>query len=156
MRPSGNTVLTTGGSIGIGLALARSLAALDNEVIICGRRRDRLAAARSEVPSLHTKVCDASKPRSRAALVEWVAERSRWLNVLVNNAGVQHCVDLTRGVRDLSDASEEIATKAAFHSLSLSMRHQLRASSVRVFEVAPGSVDGLRRKRDAAFGDMNG
>jgi len=45
MKVSGNTVLITGGSTGIGLALAESFLKLENEVIICGRREERLIEA---------------------------------------------------------------------------------------------------------------
>jgi len=199
MRVTGNTVLVTGGSTGIGLALARSLAERGNRVIICGRRREKLTEAKSSVSALHTKVCDVSKPGSRRALVQWATERFRSLNVLVNNAGIQHCVDFTKGPRDLGEASAEIATnltaplelsamliphlrrrtasaivnitsglaftplasvpvycatKAALHSLSLSMRHQLLGTSIRLFEVAPPMVaaglGGRGHDREAA------
>jgi uncharacterized oxidoreductase len=199
MRVTGNTVLITGGATGIGLALARSLEARDNQVIICGRRREKLAEAKSETPALHIKVCDVSRPGARAALVQWATERFKSLNVLVNNAGIQHRVDFTKGPSDLAEASAEIvtnlvaplelsamliphlrrrkesaivnitsglafaplaavpvycATKAALHSLSLSMRHQLRATSIRLFEVAPPMVatdlGGRRKQRDGA------
>jgi uncharacterized oxidoreductase len=185
--------------MGIGLALARTLATRDNQVIICGRRREKLAEAKSKVPALHTKVCDVSKPGPRIALVRWATERFKSLNMLVNNAGIQHCVDFTKGPRDLAEASAEVATnltaplelsalliphlrrrkesaivnitsglaftplamvpvycstKAALHSLSLSMRHQLRDTSIRLFEVAPPMVatnlGGRRRHREEA------
>ena len=42
MRIDGNTVLMTGGSSGIGLALAERFVKLGNIVIICGRREERL------------------------------------------------------------------------------------------------------------------
>ncbi len=185
MKRSGNTVLITGGATGIGLALAEGFLKHGNEVLICGRRRERLLAARSRFPRLHIRVCDVTKPRSRSALVGWATRRFKSLNILVNNAGIQHAVDFARGPKDLAQAEAEIATnlsapvqlsalliphlrrkkqaaivnissglaftplaavpvycatKAALHSLSLSMRHQLRGTSVRVFEIAPPMV----------------
>jgi len=185
MRNSGNTVLITGGGSGIGLALTEALVRCGNQVIICGRRRNRLRAAQARVPGIHSRVCDISNARSRQALVDWVLSEFMQLNVLVNNAGIQRQVNFLKGSRDLGDADEEIntnliapihlsaqllphlrrkkeaaivnissglaytplavvpvycATKAAVHSWSLSLRHQLRNTSVRVFEVAPPMV----------------
>jgi uncharacterized oxidoreductase len=185
MKISGNTVLITGGATGIGLALAEELLKKGNEVLVCGRRREQLRAAKSRLRQLHTRVCDVTKPRSRLALVRWATDRFRSLNILVNNAGIQHCADFVRGSRDLADAEAEIATnlaapihlsalliphlrrkrqsaivhissglaftplaavpvycatKAAVHSLSLSMRHQLRGTRIKVFEIAPPMV----------------
>ena len=42
MKISGNTILITGGSTGIGLALAIRLLQEDNQVVICGRRKEKL------------------------------------------------------------------------------------------------------------------
>jgi uncharacterized oxidoreductase len=199
MKVTGQTVLITGGSGGIGFALARLLTERGNQVIVCGRRSDKLARAKAKVPALRTKVCDVSRAGSRAALVRWVAERFGSLNVLVNNAGIQRGVDFTKGPRDLDAADEEVATnlvaplalsamliphlrrrkeaaivnitsglaftplatvpvycatKAALHSLTMSMRHQLRGTSIRLFEVAPPMVatdlGGRRRDPEAA------
>lgn len=53
MKMTGNTVLITGGSAGIGLELAKRLLELENEVIICGRSETRLAEAKnSSQPSI--------------------------------------------------------------------------------------------------------
>lgn len=185
MKTSGNTVLITGGGSGIGLALTEELVRRGNQVIICGRRRNRLQAAQTRVPGIHSRVCDISKARSRQTLVDWVLSEFKQLNVLVNNAGIQRQVNFLKGSRDLGEADEEVgtnliapihlsaqllphlrrkkeaaivnissglaytplavvpvycATKAAVHSWSLSLRHQLRDTSVRIFEVAPPMV----------------
>ena len=60
MKINNNTVLITGGATGIGLALAESLLELGNEVIICGRRKERLIEAQNKHPDIHIKVCDVS------------------------------------------------------------------------------------------------
>lgn len=54
MRTNGNTVLITGGSNGIGLALAERFARTGNQVVVTGRRSQLLDNAREQVPGLHT------------------------------------------------------------------------------------------------------
>jgi uncharacterized oxidoreductase len=203
MKTSGNTVLITGGGSGIGLALAELMLKRGNTVIICGRRDDRLKAAKKRLPGLNIRVCDISKTRARAALLTWLTSRFKGLNILVNNAGIQRPIDFLKGRRHLSDADEEVATnltapihlsallvphlrrkkeaaivnissglaftplaavpvycatKAAFHSLSMSLRHQLSGTPVRVFEVAPPMVatelSGRRHRPDEQEGIM--
>lgn len=180
MKTSGNTILITGGGSGIGLALAKAFFERGNDVIICGRRKAQLKEAQTRIGGINFRVCDLSKARSRQALGNWIVLEFKQLNVLVNNAGIQHRIDFLRGTRDLPAADDEIATnltapihltaqllshlkrkkaaaiinissglaftpiaavpvycatKAALHSWSLSLRHQLRHTSIRVFEV---------------------
>ena len=72
MQLAGHTILVTGGSSGIGLALAERLLALGNEVIVCGRRPEALQAAQAKLPGLHTVVADtgseAARPRGRSSI----------------------------------------------------------------------------------------
>ena len=185
MKTSGNAVLISGGGSGIGLALTEALVRSGNQVVICGRRRDRLKAVQARMPGVYFRVCDVAKARSRKALLEWLLSDFRQLNVLINNAGIQRQVNFLKGPKDLHEADNEVATnlmapihlsahlllhlrrkkeaaivnissglaftplafvpvycatKAAVHSWSLSLRHQLRNSSVRVFEIAPPMV----------------
>ena len=72
MKITGNTVLITGGATGIGLALAKALLERGNEVIVCGRRADRLTAARTSNPSLRVRVADVADAKSRADLLAWI------------------------------------------------------------------------------------
>ena len=185
MKVQGNTILITGGATGIGLALAAKFLSLGNEVIICGRRDERLQAAKEKFPKLHIIKCDVSKKEGRAALHDWISANFRDLNILINNAGIQRAIDLRKGEEDLLRNEDEIeinlrsqiylaatfipdfskkfhaaivnvssglgfvpfavfpiycATKAAIHSFTLSLRHQLRESSIKVFEVIPPTV----------------
>jgi uncharacterized oxidoreductase len=88
MKLSGNTILITGGSAGIGLALAKKFVELDNEVIITGRKQDRLDAALKEQPKLKIIRSDASDPKAIAELGRELEKTYPKLNVLLNNAGI--------------------------------------------------------------------
>ncbi len=221
METSGHTALITGGGTGIGLALAERLSALDNTVIICGRREAPLAAAAERLNNVHYRVCDVSEPEGRRDLAEWASSEFEQLDLIVNNAGIQRVVSFLSGERDLEDAEQEIATnlmapihlsalliphlrrqqepaivnitsglaftplaavpvycatKAALHSLSLTMRFQLRETPIKLFEIAPPmvatelhgrrreteddaysmSAEGLRQQREALFHAING
>jgi uncharacterized oxidoreductase len=139
-----------------------------------------------KLPELHTRVCDLSKQGERAALYEWASATFPRLNILVNNAGIQHMIDFRHGSGELLHGEDEVeinlvapihlsayfipllasqkeaaivnvssglgfiplaimpvycATKAALHSFSWSLRHQLRSTSIKVFEIIPPTTD---------------
>ena len=107
MNMTGNTILITGGSSGIGMELARQLAG-DNVVIITGRDPMRLEAARSELGDVHVVQSDAGDPKAIAALYETLTRQFPALNVLVNNAGIMRKISLRDGAHDLTDVTREI------------------------------------------------
>ncbi|WIE82395.1 SDR family NAD(P)-dependent oxidoreductase [Curtobacterium sp. MCPF17_021] len=94
MHITGNTILVTGGTSGIGLGLALRLQEQGNKVIIAGRRRallDEITLAHPGVDGIELDVADpASIERARERLS--VAHPD--LNVLVNNAGIMLKEDL--------------------------------------------------------------
>jgi uncharacterized oxidoreductase len=186
MKINGNTILITGGATGIGFELAQAFVKEGNNVIICGRRENKLKDAKSKLPQIHTRVCDLSKEKEREALYNWFESDFKDINILVNNAGIQRVIDIKKGISELSAGEDEIdinlkapiylsayfipdllkqkesaiinvssglgfvpiafmpvycATKAAIHSFSLSLRHQLRDTPIKVFEVIPPTVD---------------
>lgn len=108
MDLSGNTVLITGGATGIGYAFAESFLEAGNEVIICGRRKDRLLEAQKKHPEFHIKVCDVAEEKDRIALVEWISSKFSKLNILVNNAGVQRDIDFTKGIDEFMAGENEV------------------------------------------------
>lgn len=89
MKLSGNTILITGGSTGIGLAFAERFMKAGNTVIVCGRRESALQDAEEQVPGLITRVCDLDMESERLALFDWVTANYPEVNMLVNNAGIQ-------------------------------------------------------------------
>ena len=95
MKLSNNKILITGGATGIGFALAERFVHENNSVIICGRRESALSEAAAKLPSVITRVCDLSAAEERKKLFDWVASDHSDMNVLVNNAGVQHWMSVT-------------------------------------------------------------
>ncbi|MDE1767945.1 MAG: SDR family oxidoreductase [Candidatus Micrarchaeota archaeon] len=94
MKTSGNTVLITGGSSGIGLALAEKFLKLGNTVIICARGGAGLDEAKNRLQAVHIRKCDISKENERKELCDWIAGSFPELNVLINNAGIQRKINL--------------------------------------------------------------
>ena len=81
-----NVAIVTGGSRGLGRALAGGLAAAGWRVVIDGRDADALAQARWDLPSDTVAVAgDITDPAHRTALVDAAGDR---VDLLVNNAGI--------------------------------------------------------------------
>lgn len=112
MKLSGNTILITGGSTGIGLAFAARFLQAGNQVIVCGRRESILAEAKAAYPALITRVCDVAQESQRVELFDWVTANHPGVNVLVNNAGTQQPFNVrTADARtNWSYYNQEIAT----------------------------------------------
>lgn len=86
---SGKTALISGGSDGIGRAIAETLAAEGAHVVICARNAEKLETAQAAITaaggSCDTHVLDVADAQSYAALVKSVASETG-LDILVNNA----------------------------------------------------------------------
>jgi len=87
----GKVVLITGGSRGLGLALAREFAAEGCKVAICARDVAELARARADLENrcaqVHAARCDVTNLAEVDGLIEAVVERFGTIDILVNNAG---------------------------------------------------------------------
>jgi uncharacterized oxidoreductase len=88
MKLSNRTVLITGGATGIGFSIAKILSGQNNNVIITGRKLDKLQEAKREVPALEFFQCDISNPDSIDSLFVQMAAKKIVLDMLFNNAGV--------------------------------------------------------------------
>jgi NAD(P)-dependent dehydrogenase (short-subunit alcohol dehydrogenase family) len=97
----GRVAIVTGGSRGIGYAVADALASEGASVALSGMRDDRLRTAGSELASRHGGRVLAHKADVRddaqvKALVDATVARFGGLDILVNNAGVGHFVEVSQ------------------------------------------------------------
>lgn len=88
---SGKRALVLAASRGLGLGIARALAAEGAQVLICGRTEERLAANCADITAAGGKadyvVADLSDDRFVSTMVEAVAQKLGGIDILVNNTG---------------------------------------------------------------------
>lgn len=109
-------VVVTGGSRGIGLALARRFAKAGHDVAILARNSDALQEAAAAIErnfgvKAHAIVLDVTEPDAPRSLDTQLAERGCYMDVLVNSAGV-----------GLSGRFESHSEKDVVHLLDLNVR----------------------------------
>lgn len=140
MRQSGNTVLITGGAAGIGLAFAQRFLAAGNEVIICGRRSEKLAEVKAQYPAIHTRKCDVADSAARVEFVSWARENFPDLNVLVNNAGIQQRFNILKAQDEWEQYHREIAVNfdGPIHLTLLLADHLRRQQAPAIINVTSG------------------
>ncbi|SON57738.1 Serine 3-dehydrogenase [Hartmannibacter diazotrophicus] len=110
MKLEGNTILITGGTSGIGRALAEAFHQRGNRVIVTGRRQSLLDEIAAAHPGIIGMPLDLDEPASLSRLGTEVRTRFPELNVLVANAGVSRQEDMTAGSWDASNAVEIVRT----------------------------------------------
>jgi NADP-dependent 3-hydroxy acid dehydrogenase YdfG len=110
---TGTVVAVTGATAGIGRATGRALVAAGADVVLLGRRRERLDALVDELGSEHVAAVagDVADPAVNAAVVAAALDRFGRLDSLVANAGI----GAYGGIMSLSD--DEIRTMDATNFL---------------------------------------
>jgi uncharacterized oxidoreductase len=110
MRTTGNTILITGGSAGIGLEIAKLLSATGNQVIITGRNQDRLDTALSQLPNAVGILSDVSDAADVESLVARLKSEFPALNMVINNAGRALVHNLLTDCNGFDVAEDEMRT----------------------------------------------
>jgi len=123
----GKTALVTGSTSGIGLGIAKALAAQGANIVMNGfgdvaAPKAEIAAAGASygVKVVHHKA-DMSKPSEIADMMTYAAAEFGQVDVLVNNAGIQHVARIENFPVDKWDAIIAINLSSAFHATRLAL-----------------------------------
>jgi len=111
--------LITGATSGIGKSTAITFANKGIQLILCGRREDRLQKMQQELSSLvrvHTLVFDIRDKESVFSAIETLPEEFKNIDILINNAGNAHGLDpIQTGAIEDWDAMLDINVKGLLY-----------------------------------------
>lgn len=146
----GQVAVVTGGSRGIGLAVARELASAGAKVAVVARNGEGARQAAEGLPGDGHRgyACDVADAESVGALVKQVEEEMGGLDVLVNNAGVTRDNVLVRIKDEDWDAVLDTNLRGAFNTIRAASRGMMKRRSGRVINVS--SVVGITGNKGQA------
>ena len=138
----GKTAIVTGSTSGIGLAYAKALAGAGASVVINGfgdaaeteQERAALAAA-SGAPAYYSDA-DLTNPDAIAAMFATIAKDSGGVDILINNAGMQHVAPVEEVPVDKWDMIIALNLTAAFDACRLAIPHMKAAGWGRIINTA--------------------
>jgi len=143
----GKTALVTGSTSGIGLGIANALAAQGANIVLNGfgdaKDIDALQATLAREYGVRTGYhnADMSKPLEIEAMMAYAAENFGGVDVLVNNAGIQHVAAIEDFPVEKWDAIIAINLSSAFHTTRLALPSMKAKNWGRIINIA--SVHGL-------------
>ncbi|CAN5173999.1 3-hydroxybutyrate dehydrogenase [soil metagenome] len=147
MALQGRTALVTGSTSGIGLGIARALARDGANVMLNGfGPADAIAELVADIAGeFKVKVAhdaaDMTRPADIARLVKATQEQFGSLDVLVNNAGIQHVANVEDFPDDKWDAIIAINLSSSFHAIKAALPKMKQANWGRILNIA--SAHGL-------------
>jgi 3-hydroxybutyrate dehydrogenase len=147
-RPlAGKVALITGSTSGIGLGIARALAGAGSAVVLNGLgAADEIARTREQIAADFAVAAgyspaDMTRPDSIAEMIAAALAEHGRLDVLVNNAGIQHVAPLDQFPVDKWDAILAIDLSSAFHTTRAALPAMRKNRFGRVINIA--SAHGL-------------
>ncbi|HXC96637.1 MAG TPA: SDR family oxidoreductase [Edaphobacter sp.] len=109
MKPTGNTILITGGGSGIGRGLAEAFHKLGNKVIIAGRRQQLLDETTKANPGISSVTLNIEDPAAITAFARKLTADFPAVNVVILNAGIMRPESLLQSA-DTADAESIVTT----------------------------------------------
>ena len=143
----GKTALVTGSTSGIGLAIARAMAEAGASVMINGFgeaaaiEKERSALEKEFGIKARYSGADMSKPGEIASMIAATEKEFGKLDVLVNNAGIQHVANIEDFPTEKWDAVIAINLSSSFHTIRAAVPGMKRRKWGRIINIA--SAHGL-------------
>lgn len=144
MRLAGKAALVTGGTRGLGWAIAQRLAQEGASVLVCGRREEDALRAAQELAAFGRVEgigCDVGDPEQAEAAVQACVERFGALHILVNNAGINRDRFLARMREEDWAAVLQTNLTGAYFMARAAVKPMLKAKWGRIVQIS--SVVGL-------------
>ena len=140
---TGKTALVTGSTSGIGLGIAQTLAREGANIVLNGF--GEIEPARAAIAALGVQVAyhgaDMSKPAEIEAMMAFAKDKFGGVDVLVNNAGIQHVANVEDFPPEKWDAIIAINLSSAFHTSRLAIPGMRARNWGRIINIA--SAHGL-------------
>jgi len=137
---NGRRAFVTGSSQGIGYALARGLAASGASLVLNGRDQVKLEDAatklRAEGAEVETVAFDVTDHEAARAAVDAFESSSGAIDILINNAGMQHRTPLEDFPADRFEALLQTNVASVFHVGQACARHMIKRKSGKIINIA--------------------
>jgi NAD(P)-dependent dehydrogenase (short-subunit alcohol dehydrogenase family) len=137
---AGKSVLITGGSRGLGLAIARRIALEGGRLALFARDEDELARACAELRALGAEAlplpCDLLDRGQSLGAIETVVDRFGTIDVLINNAGIIEVGPLENMRRHDFEKSMQLHFWAPFNLIRQVLPHMRRAGGGRIINIS--------------------
>ncbi len=123
----GKTALVTGSTSGIGLAYATALAAEGANIVLNGFgdpaaiEKERSGLAEKNGVTVSYNGADLTKPDQVKALIDQAESELGGVDILINNAGVQHVAPIEDFPPEKWDLIIALNLSAAFHAIRLAL-----------------------------------
>jgi len=144
---AGKVSLVTGSTSGIGLGIARALAAAGSDIVLNGfGKPEEVADVQAKITAgfkvrVSYSPADMSKPAAVREMIENTLQSFGRIDILVNNAGIQHVAPLQDFPPEKWDAILAINLSSAFHTTRLALPSMVQNKWGRIINIA--SAHGL-------------
>jgi len=116
MNTQNKKILITGGGTGIGFSIAKAFSGKGNQLILVGRREDKLKEAAAKLSNASYVVADVTNQKDVANITQYV-KNNGGLDILVNNAGSAnpYPLDATSGIYERAKFEMELNYLSVLH-----------------------------------------
>jgi len=133
---TGKTALITGSSQGIGFALAKGLQNAGANVILNGRDKAKLDTAANEIKTDLTLAFDATDHAGVADAVNHFETTNGPIDILINNAGMQHRTELENFPADAFERLLQTNVASVFHVGQAVAKHMIKRGAGKIINIA--------------------